>query len=111
MKPKNPHIVLRTEDLSIGYRHKNKLEVVAAEINLTLYKGELIGLVGANGIGKSTLLRTLSKVQPALRGDIFLSDKEIKAYKTSELASQLSIVLTEKIANSLLIGTSLISLL
>ena len=110
MKPKNPHIVLRTEDLSIGYRHKNKLEVVAAEINLTLYKGELIGLVGANGIGKSTLLRTLSKVQPALRGDIFLSDKEIKAYKTSELASQLSIVLTEKIASKNLSVQELVAL-
>ena len=64
----NLNIVLKTENLSIGYSHKKNLEVVAADINLKLYEGELIGLVGANGIGKSTLLRTLSKVQPALHG-------------------------------------------
>ncbi|WP_299248556.1 ABC transporter ATP-binding protein [uncultured Aquimarina sp.] len=106
----NQNIVLRTEDLSIGYSHKNNLEVVAADINLKLYEGELIGLVGANGIGKSTLLRTLSKVQPALRGDVFLSDKEIRTYKTSELASQLSIVLTEQIASKNLTVQELVAL-
>ncbi len=103
-------IVLKTEGLSIGYSHKNNLNVVAADINLKLYKGELIGLVGANGIGKSTLLRTLSKVQPALRGDIFLSDKEIKDYTNSQLASQLSIVLTEPIASKNLTVQELVAL-
>ena len=33
----NKNIVLQTEGLSIGYRHKNNLEVVAADINLKLY--------------------------------------------------------------------------
>ncbi len=110
MNPENKNIVLRTEDISIGYHHKNKMEVVAADINLKLYEGELIGIVGANGIGKSTLLRTLSKVQPPLRGSIFLSGKLLKTYKTSELASQLSIVLTEKIASKNLTVQELVAL-
>ncbi len=75
------------------------MEVIAADINLKLYEGELVGLVGANGIGKSTLLRTLSRVQPALSGDIFLLDKKLDSYKNIELATELSIVLTEQIAS------------
>ncbi|KAA1242803.1 ABC transporter ATP-binding protein [Aquimarina sp. RZ0] len=110
MNPENQNIVLRTEDLSIGYRHKNNLKVVSADINLKLYEGELIGLVGANGIGKSTLLRTLSKVQPPLRGTIYFNDKEIKTFASSELASQLSIVLTEQIASKNLTVQELVAL-
>jgi iron complex transport system ATP-binding protein len=75
-----------------------------------LHEGELIGLVGANGIGKSTLLRTLSRVQPALHGTIRLSDKKLQSYKSVELASQLSIVLTEQIASKNLTVQELVAL-
>ena len=84
--------------------------MVAADINLKLYEGELIGLVGANGIGKSTLLRTLSRVQPPLHGKIMLSDREIQSYKSIELASKLSIVLTEQIASKNLTVQELVAL-
>ncbi len=104
------NIVLKTEDLSIGYHSKKELKVVAADINLNLYEGELVGLVGANGIGKSTLLRTLSRVQPALHGNIFISDKELTSYKPIELASQLSIVLTEQIASKNITVQELVAL-
>ncbi|WP_371812610.1 ABC transporter ATP-binding protein [Aquimarina sp. U1-2] len=94
----------------MGYHSNKALNVVAADINLKLYQGELIGLVGANGIGKSTLLRTLSRVQPALHGSILLSGKELTAYKPVALASQLSIVLTEAIASKNLTVQELVAL-
>ncbi|WP_370443836.1 ABC transporter ATP-binding protein [Aquimarina sp. AU474] len=94
----------------MGYRDKNALNVVAADINLKLHEGELVGLVGANGIGKSTLLRTLSKVQQPLHGNVVLSDKDLNSYKSIELASQLSIVLTEQIASKNLTVQELVAL-
>ncbi|GAA4278000.1 ABC transporter ATP-binding protein [Aquimarina mytili] len=86
------------------------MHVVAADINLKLHEGELIGLVGANGIGKSTLLRTLSRVQPALHGSVYLSDKKLTSYKSIELAAQLSIVLTEQVASKNLTVYELVAL-
>ncbi|MBU2920752.1 ABC transporter ATP-binding protein [Winogradskyella psychrotolerans] len=89
------NIILKVEDLAIGYNTKKVETVVASNINFELEKGQLIGLVGANGIGKSTLLRTLIKVQPALSGKILLNSKDLKSTSTIALAKQLSIVLTE----------------
>ena len=60
------------KNLSIGYRTKNDVRTVAEGINATIRSGELTCLLGANGVGKSTLLRTLSAFQPALSGDVLL---------------------------------------
>lgn len=58
--------ILSITDLSIGYGTKT----VTKGINFNLEAGMLCGIVGVNGIGKSTLLRTLGGFQPKLSGDI-----------------------------------------
>ena len=110
MKEQNPHIILKTEDLSIGYTSKKVKTVVASQVNIELKKGELIGLIGANGIGKSTLLRTLTNVQKPLSGDVFINEKSILDYNPLDLAKVLSLVLTEKIASKNLSVFELIAL-
>lgn len=70
--------------------------MVAGHINAGINSGELTCLLGANGIGKSTLLRTLSAFQPKLSGEIFIQGKEIEQYKDKELSMAISVVLTEK---------------
>ena len=67
-------------------------------------------IVGVNGIGKSTLLRTLGKVQPKLSGTIVLGNKDLKSYSTMELASTVSVVLTESLASKNLTVLELIAL-
>jgi len=106
----NEHTVLHTKNLSIGYTHKNSDLVVASQINIGLKKGELIGLVGANGSGKSTLIRTLIKIQPALKGDIFLNKTRLSHLSNLELAKNLSIVLTAPLISKNLSVTELIAL-
>jgi iron complex transport system ATP-binding protein len=105
-----PQIIIKTEQLSIGYKTKKVETVVASNINIELHKGQLIGLVGANGIGKSTLLRTLIKVQSALSGSIILNNKDLKSTSTQTLATQLSIVLTESLTSKNLSVFELVAL-
>ncbi|MEO8774070.1 MAG: ABC transporter ATP-binding protein [Gelidibacter sp.] len=110
MATKQQHIVLETKNLSIGYASKKKVNQVAGPINIVLQKGQLVGLVGANGIGKSTLLRTLTNVQKPLEGDIYINSKSLFEYESSELAKQLSLVLTEQIASKNLSVFELVAL-
>ena len=110
MKKENQHTILKTNDLSIGYKTKKETTVVSKDINLNFHSGELIGLVGANGIGKSTLLRTLTKVQPELSGDIYIKDKLLSDYTNIQLAKVLSLVLTDPLASKNLTAFELIAL-
>ncbi|MBR1389592.1 MAG: ABC transporter ATP-binding protein [Prevotella sp.] len=87
---------IRLENLTIGYRGKNDTRVVAKGISAAIRQGELTCLLGANGVGKSTLLRTLSAFQPKLEGDIFIEGREISAFSDKELSRVIGVVLTEK---------------
>jgi iron complex transport system ATP-binding protein len=83
-------------NLSIGYGSRNNVNAVASNISAGLFGGELTCLLGANGIGKSTLLRTLSAFQPKISGEIYIGDREIANYSEKELAELVSVVLTER---------------
>ena len=102
--------ILTTSNLCIGYTSKKKIKTIASNINLTLKKGELIALIGANGIGKSTLLRTLIGIQPPLSGKVILSGKNILEYDSIAFAQNLSVVLTEKLPPSNLTVFEIIAL-
>ena len=105
----NNHI-LNTSNLSVGYTSKKEIKTIATNINLNLKKGELIALIGANGIGKSTLLRTLIGIQPPLSGNVILNGKNINEYDSISFAQNLSIVLTEKLPPSNLTVFEIIAL-
>ena len=90
----NNHIQIN--HLTIGYKEKGNRKVVATDINACLHSGELTCLLGANGIGKSTLLRTLSGFQAPLEGEIILRGKPLSTYSDKELATLIGVVLTEK---------------
>ena len=102
--------ILNSKKLRIGYTSKKQRTVIAKDLDLNLKKGELVCLLGKNGIGKSTLLRTLTQVQPKLSGKIFLQNNALENYTPSALSKQISIVLTEKIPPSNLTVYELIAL-
>lgn len=96
----NPNFTIQTNNLSIGYTTKSETNTIAQNINLGLEKGKLIALIGENGIGKSTLLKTLTGIIPPLHGEVTLLNKSIQKYLAIDLAQELSIVLTEKLPPS-----------
>jgi iron complex transport system ATP-binding protein len=103
-------VVLQTQNLSIGYSLKKVRNIIASNIDLSLKEGKLVSLIGVNGIGKSTLLRTLTGIQKPLDGNVILNGKQINHYNPLELAKQLSLVLTEKLPSSNLTVFELIAL-
>ncbi|WP_282055182.1 ABC transporter ATP-binding protein [Maribacter luteus] len=109
-KKTTTHTALKVNDLSIGYRNKNEMTVIAKELDFQLEQGELAAIVGVNGIGKSTLLRTLGNVQSKLSGSIQLDGKDLKKHSPIELASTISVVLTEPLASKNLTVLELIAL-
>lgn len=66
--------------------------------------------MGKNGIGKSTLLKTLSKVIPPISGDVLFNNQEISSISEKKLATQLSLVLTDRLPESLLTVYELVAL-
>lgn len=109
MRTENKHII-KTSNLSIGYTSKRKVNTIASNLNIDLSKGNLVCLLGKNGIGKSTLLRTLTKVQPALCGEILINNSNLKNLSNLELSKLLSLVLTERLPESNLTVFELVAL-
>ncbi|WP_375579278.1 ABC transporter ATP-binding protein [Marivirga tractuosa] len=102
--------IMTTSDLSIGYKNGKSLNTLMEGLNLKIQKGKLIALLGANGVGKSTLIRTLANLQKALNGKVFLKGKEIKEYEAKEFARQVSLVLTDPVQSGNLNVTKLVEM-
>lgn len=83
--------------LEIGYQNKRENISVFKNLNLTLNTGDLVGLMGDNGIGKSTFLKTITGNLSPLSGEILLNSKNISNYSAQSIGQLLSIVVTEKI--------------
>lgn len=79
--------------LHVGYGNK----VVVKDLNLSLRPGRIYALIGSNGAGKSTILRTLAGLQNPLSGARELYGRSLECYAPRELAKILSVVLTERV--------------
>lgn len=78
-----PIKVLETLNLSCGYSPKNPL---IHHLNLSLFPGEILGILGPNGGGKSTLLRTLAGLLSPVEGEISYFEGTLSLASSVELA-------------------------
>lgn len=93
---KGKHTILETENLGIGYRHRNDSFTVACGINLDIHESELVAVIGINGAGKSTLLKTLTKTLPPLKGSVLVNEIPLEDYSGKQFSEKTSVVLTEQ---------------
>ncbi|EMH6405373.1 ABC transporter ATP-binding protein [Providencia rettgeri] len=80
--------ILSLQEVAIGYHDISIID----GINLSLPKGEISCLLGANGCGKTTLMKTLLGLLPAIKGKVWLNGQEIKNLKPREIAKTVAYV-------------------
>lgn len=103
-------VVLKGEGLALGYKKQGKESVIAKEISFSLEKGKLTCLLGPNGVGKSTLIKTIMGQIPILKGKITLMGTDILDFNPKLLAKKIAVVLTDKVALGNLTVYQLVSL-
>ncbi len=104
-------VIISATDLTVGYHLSSGDKPVLSNLNMTLESGKLTCLFGANGTGKSTLLRTLCGIQPALSGSIKLRGiADLKDLSRIEMARIISIVNTDHTSAGALTVEEVVSL-
>lgn len=89
--------ILHTRGLTVGYQTRNKVLELEKDLDVKIHNGELVCLIGPNGCGKSTLMRSIAGLQKPLSGGTFITDVDVKNIKPHQYAKLLSLVLTDKV--------------
>lgn len=85
--------MISLQNLTVGYGEK----AILSDINQTLEPDRLVCLLGSNGVGKSTILRTLAGFLQPLAGEVLLDGKDLSSLSLSQRSKTVSIVLTERV--------------
>ncbi len=83
---------VKFENVTFGYQ---SYDPVLKNINLNVEKGEMIGLVGASGVGKSTIINLIMHLYDVNQGVLSIDGIDIKDIDTEHLHSQIGVVLQE----------------
>lgn len=89
--------MIKFNNLSIGYKVGYTDKAILKGLSGTINRGDLIALMGINGVGKSSLLRTLSGLTNPLSGQISLDEKDYSEHSPLDLAQSVAVVLTDKV--------------
>ncbi|MGL5347879.1 MAG: ABC transporter ATP-binding protein [Peptostreptococcaceae bacterium] len=79
---------IRTSNLNISY---GNLDIVK-DLNLEIPKGKITTIIGSNGCGKSTILKTIARIIQPKSGDIFINDINMKEQSPKELAKTMAVL-------------------
>jgi iron complex transport system ATP-binding protein len=91
-------ICIDIRNASFGYRKTSGEIKILEEVNLRCEEGDFIGMIGLNGSGKSTFLKSISGLLPLLQGKVEIHGHDVSAVQPRELAKNISVVLTDKVA-------------
>ncbi|MDO5636465.1 MAG: ABC transporter ATP-binding protein [Myroides sp.] len=98
--------VFKVENVSIGYSNK----ILFKDLNFEIKTGVLTSLLGSNGIGKSTLLKTISRLLQPISGSLFIDQQLINQLIQVDFSKLVSVVLTNENVNKELTVHELVKL-
>jgi iron complex transport system ATP-binding protein len=81
-------VKIEVQNISLGYFHKEVLK----DVTFQVIPGEMVGLIGPNGCGKSTIIRALTRIISPYQGKILLDGKDIVSIQRKELSRILGVV-------------------
>jgi len=99
-------MILRTDKLTVGYGKRS----VVSDINVMLMKGQFVCLLGPNGSGKTTILKTIVRMLSPLGGEVYLNDRKVVQMSNQEMAKTTAVVLTEPVSAGLLTAYDIVML-
>ena len=91
-------VYLETKDLVVGYDGKPLIN----DVNIQLHAGEILTLIGPNGAGNSTILKSIVGYLDSIGGAVFISGRPVSELSAHELSLELSVMLTERMRTELL---------
>lgn len=80
--------MIQVEDVQVGYGDA----LIIDSLNLTIPKGKITTVIGPNGCGKSTLIKTIARILKANSGAIYLDGKAISQTSTKDIARKMAIL-------------------
>ena len=96
--------------LSTGYGKGKERKNLLQNMSGNLYRGMLTCLIGVNGVGKSTLMRTMAGLAPVAEGSVELLGRNIADYSKRDLAERVAVVLTDDVAEQNLTAFELVAM-
>lgn len=84
---------LITEHLDVGYQNQALIRNIA----LTLKQGKILTLIGPNGVGKSTILKSITRQLALVSGCVYLEGKAMQEYGGQEFARKVAVVMTGRL--------------
>ena len=88
----------KMKDLAVGYQGN----ALISGINLKIKKGESVALIGANGAGKSTILKSITRQLKLIGGEVYIDSEEIRKLSYKEMAVKAAVMLTERMKPELM---------
>ena len=89
-------IMLSTKSLSAGFFNKKGNILLVEKLDMEVSPGSLCVIIGRNGTGKTTLIRTISGLHPALKGEVMLAGKPLSTFSSQERAKKMAMVNTAR---------------